>query len=128
MMVIDMVPVRQLVNDRRDQLVVKRARGEERIEQAHGVCLGRGWGHLGWPALYLPAAGFVLVPENDEMCGAGFGFSILGLRFTRLPREGSGRVRFEVDSRDFSRPLLSRARHMGSLVAYGMANLHESSR
>jgi hypothetical protein len=47
MMVIDMVPVRQLVNDRRDQLVVKRARGEERIEQAHGVCLGRGWGHLG---------------------------------------------------------------------------------
>ena len=36
--------------------------------------------------VFLPVAPLLIVVENEEVCGAGFGFSFFGLRFSRLPR------------------------------------------
>ena len=36
--------------------------------------------------VFLPVAPLFIVVENEEVCGAGFGFSFFGLRFSRLPR------------------------------------------
>ena len=36
--------------------------------------------------VFLPVAPLFIVVEKEEVCGAGFGFSFFGLRFSRLPR------------------------------------------
>jgi hypothetical protein len=43
-------------------------------------------GRIDRQPVFLPVAPLFIVVANEEVCGAGFGFSFFGLRFSRLPR------------------------------------------